>query len=428
MKVGQAVLPAGGIRAGLFLVTCVCLCPSAARPDILIRNVTIIDVATGTAVPKRSILIHADQIASVNAAIPAPKQARIIDGSGKFVIPGLWDMHVHLTDRGQLPLYPAYGVTGVRDMGSDLARVREWRGRMLKDNLILPHIETCGPPVDGFPSGDPKLPVSVVRSPNEARSVYDQLDDQSVDFICVLPSLPRDAYFALIERARKYFSPVAGAVPATVRVLEAVEARQKSIEHMSGILLACSTEEKRFRGPRALALERRDWEAFEEVEAAAAETFSADKADALFDRMALFETRSVPTLTKLRVSPCAKGLYEKLAELLVRMQRHGVVIMAGADGGPPGESLHEELELLVAAGLTPAQALRGATLEPAKYLDAAESLGAVEQGKIADLVLLDANPLTDIRNTRKIVAVVLAGKYLSKTRLNLLRSPVKSRK
>jgi imidazolonepropionase-like amidohydrolase len=137
----------------------------------------------------------------------------------------------------------------------------------------------------------------------------------------------------------------------------------------------------------------------------------------LFERMARYETRSVPTLVMLRTSPCAKGLYEKLTQLLLAMHRAGVSIMAGTDSGKPGEALHEELELLVAAGLSPAQALRSATVEPARYLDAAESLGAVEQGRTADLVLLDADPLADIRNTRKIAAVVLDGKYLSKARL-----------
>jgi imidazolonepropionase-like amidohydrolase len=404
------------------LLICVPSRSFAAQTDLVIRNVTIIDVSSGTAIPKRSILIHGTQITAVSPTIRAPKQAQIIDGTGKFVIPGLWDMHVHLRERSQLPLYPAYGVTAVRDMGSDYDRVNVWRSEMQKGKLVGPHIETCGSPMDGVPSDDPKLPVRVVRSPAEARAVYDQLDDEGVDFIGVLPRLPRDAYFALIERARKYYSPVAGDVPATISALEAVEARQKSIEHMSGILLACSTEEKRFRKPHAEALARGDMSALQEVLAATLETFSVQKAELLFQRMALFETRSVPTLIKLRTSPCTKDVYEKLTKLLLEMQRAGVVILAGTDSGGPGESLHEELELLVAAGLTPAQALRSATLEPVNYLGAAESLGAIEPGKTADLVLLDADPLADIRNTRKIAAVVLDGKYLNRAKLKELQA------
>lgn len=407
------------------------LASSAARADLLIRDVNIVDVENGSTLANRSILIHEDHIVAVGADLKAPK-AQVIDAAGKFVIPGLWDMHVHLVERGQLPLYCAYGITGVRDMGSNFDRVKAWRAEIQSGALLGPHVETCGPAVDGFPAEDPKLPVSMVRSPSEARSTFDRLDDQSVDFIGILPRLPRDAYFALIERARKWYSSVSGPVPATVTLLEAVDARQRTIDQMFGILLACSTEEKKFRELRALALDRRDWEGFHDVELAAADTFSAAKADELFHRMAMFDTRAVPTLITLRTTPWAAGLYRKLTELLIQMQRDGVGILAGTDTGVstvhPGEALHQELELLVAAGMTPLQALRSATLEPAKYLDALASLGAVAHGKIADLVLLDANPLVDIRNTRRISAVVNSGKYLSKSRLSLIQSPARAHK
>jgi imidazolonepropionase-like amidohydrolase len=132
-------------------------------------------------------------------------------------------------------------------------------------------------------------------------------------------------------------------------------------------------------------------------------------------------------LVRLRTSPDFKGLYEKVSQVVLQMQNAGVVIMAGSGSGPagthPGEELHEELELLVAAGLTPAQALRGVTSEPAKYFRAEESLGQVHAGKVADLVLLDADPLADIRNTRKIDAVVMGGKILAKAKLSAMRNP-----
>ncbi len=279
--------------------------------------------------------------------------------------------------------------------------------------FLDPISKPAGPPFDGFPSDDSNRPVTMVRSPAEARTLYDVLDHRGVDFISILPRLPRDAYFALIERARKYYSPVAGAVPATVSVLEAVDNRQRSIDRMSGMLLACSSEERRLRAARALALDRRDWVEFRDLEAKALETFDPDKADSLFHRMALFETRAVPVLVQLRASPCTRDHYAKLAQLVVAMERAGVRIMAGADDA----SIQDELELLVDAGLTPAEALRSATIEPARYLDAAESIGAVESGKIADLVLLDANPLMDIRNVRQIAAVILGGRYLNKAQL-----------
>jgi hypothetical protein len=414
-----------------FLI-CLSLCSFAASCDVLIRDATVIDVVKGTRLPKCSVLIRGDKIAAVGPSLSAPKQTLVLDGTGKYLIPGMWDMHVQLRAREQLPLYLAYGVTGVRDMGSDLAHVKSWRAEIEKAALSGPHIETCGPLIDGFPSDDPRLPVMMVRSPAEARSMFDHLDDQQVDFIGVRVRLPREAYFALIERARKYYSHVAGPVPSTVSVLEAIDARQKSIDQMSGIAVACSTEERRLRAPRALAIDQGDADAVHQAEVVAFETFSAQKADSLFERMARYETRSVPMLVNLRISPDFKGLYEKVVQVLLRMQNAGVVIMAGSGSGPagthPGEQLHEELELLVAAGVTPAQALRGVTWEPAKYFRADDSLGTVQAGKVADLVLLDADPLADIRNTRKIDAVIMGGKLLAKPKLNAPKNPAATHK
>ena len=400
---------------GIGLVCC------AAYPDLLIRDVTVIDVSRGAPLPKRSILIRGDRIAEMGTALVAPGDIRTVDGTGKYVIPGLWDMHVHLTGKDQLLAYATYGVTGIRDMGSDFFLVKQWRDAIHRGETLGPHIETSGPAFDGFPAEDARVPVQVVRDPNQARRIFDRLDELGVDFISILPRLPRDAYFALAERARKYDSFVVGPVPATVSVLEAIDARQKSIDRMSGILLACSTEEKQLQPIRSLALERRDTEGFQEAEIAAMNSFSFEKAQVLFQRMALYGTRAVPMFVTLRASQYPAALYEMVVRLLAQMHRAGVSVLAGTDAGLgssyPGESLHQELELLVAAGLTPAEALRSATLEPADYLEATASLGAVEPGKLADLVLLDANPLTDIRNTRKIAAVILGGKYLPKAQL-----------
>src|SRR5437667_4801686 len=156
-----------------FLI-CLSLCSFAASCDVLIRDATVIDVLKGTRLHKYSVLIHGDKIAAVGPGIAAPKQAVVVEGAGKYVIPGMWDMHVQIRGREQLPLYLAYGVTGVRDMGSELAHVKAWRAEIEKAEFRGPHIETCGPLADGFPSDDPKLPVMMVRSPAEARSMFDQ--------------------------------------------------------------------------------------------------------------------------------------------------------------------------------------------------------------------------------------------------------------
>ena len=405
--------------------------PSFAA-DVVIRNVNIVDVQSGTILPHRSILIHGGVIRSIAANAASVRGAQIVDGHNRYVIPGLWDMHVHLWhDERQFPLYLAWGVTGVRDMGSDLDQVRKWRAEIRKSTLLAPHIETCGPPIDGAPSKDPKEPVLVVRSPAEARNAYNELEEQyHVDFISLRSGLSRDAYFALIERARMWGLPVAGDVPEGVTFDEAVGERQSSIEHLSGAAHALDGD--------------------------------SENAAALLDRMAKFGSYQVPALIKLRRmtyadadevirDPHLKEIpaairkswtdprldeakfslealdqldlgYQRSAEIVARMQRCNVPIMAGTDTGDPytfpGLDLHRELRLLVKAGLTPLQALRSATLTPAQFLELDDTLGTVATGKTADLVLLDADPLQDIGNTEKIAAVVIAGRYFTKAKLD----------
>lgn len=439
----------------------------AQGSDFLIRNITVIDVKTGSELARRSVWIHNGQIAGVSEHPAAPAAAVVVNGNGKYLIPGLWDMHVHLWYKEhQFPLYLANGVTGVRDMGSDLSWVNHWRDQMKAGKLLGPRIQTCGPPVDGRVSGDSKLPVLVVRTPNDARQTFDRLDNMDVDFIKVLSNVPRDAYFALVERARKWYIPVAGHIPESVSLMEAIDARQKSAEHMTGVLLACSKHEDNLRQRLLLAMEAQDAGSYEKVRTEILRSYDGKKAEELFERMARFDTREVPTLVMLRremfpdtevlknphlklISPeirkawAAPGeaeeaiadatralmaaQYAKLCELLVQMKRAGVKIMAGTDTGDPytypGYDLHHELELLVAAGLTPLEALRSATIEPAAYMGVEDSTGSIEKGMAADLVLLDADPLADIRNTTRIDGVFVDGKYLSKARLAALLSP-----
>lgn len=444
----------------------------ADAADLVIRNVTVVDVATGAELPKRSVLIHNKQIAALGIDVKVPKNAAVVNGAGKYLIPGLWDMHVHLWYReNQFPLFLANGITGVRDMGSDLNWVNQWRDEIKANKLLGPRIETSGPAVDGSASQDPKLPVFVVRTAYDGRATFDRLDNLDVDFISVLPNTPRDAYFALIERARKYWLAVAGPVPWTVSRSEAIDARQKSFEHMSGLLLACSKNEDRLRRKEIVALEKQDWNAWTDVHAEALDSFDPKKASNLFERMATYDVREVPSLVSLRRNmfadadalasstyaqyipaairktwtdpreerkkidarrlEIANAEYEKLRDLLPVMKKAHVMIMAGTDTGGsytfPGYDLHKELELLVEAGLTPLEALRSATLEPAKYLEATDYFGTITVGKEADLVMLDADPLKDIRNTSKIDAVFVDGTYLSKARLNAMLAAVKRR-
>ena len=387
-----------------------------------IQDVTVIDVATGTARPHMTVVIEEGKISRVGAAasIPLPAGTQIVAGKDKFLIPGLWDMHVHLYYKQYLPLFVAFGVTGVQDMGSDFSKVSEWRDEIEKRSAIGPHIITSGPPVDGGASNDPKLPLLVARTADQARAAFDQLYKMDVDFIKVLSRLPREAYFALAEQARHWDLRMVGHIPSTVTAQEAVEARQKSLEHMFGITKSVSSEEEAVK---------------------------------FFERCTLTGTRVSPTLVLwLRMShiddtklmsdarlqsipasirdtwpdisdePSLKVQIWRIYRLVALAKKAKTEILAGTDTGDPyvapGAALQDELEQLVEAGLTPKEALEAATLAPARFFEAEQQMGAVEKGKLADMVLLDANPLDDIRNVRKVQAVFTHGRYYARKDLD----------
>ena len=388
-----------------------------------IQDVTVIDVASGIAHPHFTVVIDGGKISRVGAAasIALPVGTQIVAGKDKFLIPGLWDMHVHLYYKQYLPLFVAYGVTGVQDMGSDFSKVSRWRDEIEKSGAIGPRIITSGPPVDGGSSTDPKLPLIVARTADQARLAFDQLYKMDVDFIKVLSRLPRDAYFALAEMARHWDLRMVGHIPSTVTAQEAVEARQKSLEHMFGITKSVSSDEEAVK---------------------------------FFERCTLTGTRVSPTLvlwlrmshiddTKLMSDPRLKSIPASIREswpnvsddpvsfkvqvwriyrLVALAKRAKTEILAGTDTGDPyvapGAALHDELEQLVAAGLTPRDALEAATLAPARFFEAEAVMGSIEKGKLADMVLLDANPLDDIRNVRMVQGVFTHGRYYTRKDLD----------
>jgi len=229
-----------------FLAALVCAClPATAATPVAIPDVTVIDVASAAARPHMTVVIEADRIRSVGAAVPVPPGARVVPGKGKFLIPGLWDMHVHLWyPENQLPVFVAFGVTGVQDMGSDFSRVSAWRAAIESGKAVGPRIVTSGPPVAGQPSTDEKLPTLVARTPEEARQAFDQLWDMNVDFVKVLDGLSRDSYFALAEQARHWHLRLEGHVPRSVTAWEAIEVRQRSLEHLLGVMRSVSTDDE----------------------------------------------------------------------------------------------------------------------------------------------------------------------------------------
>jgi len=432
----------------------------AAAATLAITHVTIIDATGSAPQPDMTVIVKQGRIVELgkSAAIQSPADAIAVNGAGKYLIPGLWDMHVHTVfgdwlprnEKVVLPLFVANGVTGVRDMGGDLDVLKVWRSSIAAGRLLGPRMVIAGPMLDGpvprFPSSAP------VANAAQGRKVVDDLKSRGVDFIKIQSLIPRDGYFAAADEAKKLGIVFVGHVPDAVRASEASNAGQKSIEHFTGIFEGCSTiEDQLIKGPKGLGLN--------------VKTYDPARAQALIALMVKNQTWQVPTLvwergqwlvddidlshdplTKYAPAawkdrtwpmfvkdilkdmdtdplPVRKKFVQMELDMTLAMFRAGVPFMAGTDTAAgvhvfPGFSLHQELELFVRAGLTPMQALQTATLNPAKFLGTLADQGTVEHGKVADLVMLDANPLDDIANTKKIRAVVLAGRYFDRAALD----------
>lgn len=217
--------------------------------SVVIHDVTVVNTEAGSLALHRNVYIRGEKISSVTTASKPAAGVRVIAGQGKFLIPGLWDMHVHLWNRDpHFELFLANGITGVRDMGSNFAQVCAWRKQILSGSLAGPRIFTSGPPLDGpDEQTDPRLSARKIHGPEEARRAFDELDDMHVDFIEVLPGLRSEAFFALTEFTRHWGHRVAGNLPEEVSATDAVNARQGSIEDLEGILISCSSEERDLR-------------------------------------------------------------------------------------------------------------------------------------------------------------------------------------
>ena len=412
-------------------VTMLCHAAAPAVTHVAIQDVAVVDVAASTVHPHMTVLIEGESIKVIGGAAAAhiPAGTRIVNGTGKFLIPGLWDMHVHLWYReNQLPSFLAFGVTGVQDMGSDFERTSAWRAAIESGKAVGPHIVTSGPPVNGAPSDDEKLPTLVARTPAEARQAFDQLWEMDVDFIKVLSGLSRDAYFALAEQARHWHIRLEGHIPTSITAWEAIDAHQASLEHLFGVMKSVSNDEEALRFFEQCAIR--------DIRISPTLVLWQRMAHATDDKLAADprlkyvpeSTRKSWAALKDENSEAYKRQIEGIYKLVALTTRTKVELLAGTDTGDPytipGATLHDELEQLVAAGLSPHQALAAATIAPARFLGWDEAMGTIETGKLADLVLLDADPLIDIRNTRKIAAVFARGKYHSRKDLDAILNSV----
>lgn len=459
-----------------FLST-ICVAQSAfSSNSLIIDDISIIDVYTGAVQPHRTVIVSTNRIMAVVEHRNVPREeaeknkplGTVIDGQGKFLIPGLWDMHVHMVfgdwfPRAKeitLPLFIANGITGVRDMGGELDTLEKWRQEISTWQMIGPRIVLAGPMLDG---PNPRFPSSIaITTPDDGRRAVRELAGKGVDFIKLQSLIPRDAVFAIADEAKKRGITFVGHVPDSVRASEMSNAGQKSFEHLIGIFEGASPLEDEFiKGAKS--------------ESKFLSTYDPARAEELFALLAKNQTWQCPTLVwerggnligedqtgfardaRAKYVPAywknvtwkrftdqvehefntddlatRKKFVEKELEVVNEMHRAGVPFLAGTDTPPgvyifPGFSLHEELQRFVAAGFTPLEALQTATLNPTRFLGMESLMGSVERNKFADMVILDANPLDDIRNTQKIAGVVANGRYFSRADLDKMLAGVEA--
>lgn len=445
-----------------------------SRP-LEITGVTVIDVTGGPPKPDQTIAVEGNRISQVGdpKRVHAPKGAQTINGRGLFAIPGLWDMHVHVweTDR-TFPLFIANGVLGVRNMGGHLDELKRWRAQVISGELLGPRMVISGPLVDGLNPAHPDHSM-IVHDPAEARAAVVSLKQAGVDFIKVFDNLTPDEYYAIAEESKKVGLPFAGHLPQGIWASDAATAGQRSIEHLRGSLEESSknfdqivrlndspTANPAETAARSLAILKLEAGGFDperlknlavlfvkngtwQVPTLVAGRISSslpDQAITADPRLAYIGHKDRDEWNQLRERLIENNppefwalqspLYQEKLAITREYHRGGVSILGGTDaGGPPfvipGFDLHAELAALVSAGFTPLEALQSVTLNAAQFLGRTDDFGVVANGKAADIVLLDANPLDDIHNTQKIRAVIVQGKYLDRAALDAMLARVR---
>ena len=437
---------------------------SAAAQTLTIIHANIIDVATGQIRLDQTVIISGKRIARVGpTAGPTPRQGRVVDATGQYLMPGLWDMHTHVYFDGTasagtrliLPLLVANGITGIRDMGSEPDSILQARAAVAAHQLLGPRMVVSGPMLDG-PKSPYKASIAIATAEDGRRAVA-MLKSRGVNFIKVQSLVPREAYFAIAAAAKAAGLPFEGHVPDAVRASEAVGAGQRSFEHLIGIFEASSTAEDQYvaGSPKSPATLLATYDVAREAgivqllaqhrEVWQCPTLFWERGQWLVDSIAW---RQDPDLAyagrswvvqrwpkaqlgiarTLDTDPLAVRARFVTHELDIVRKLHAAQVgfLAGTDMPAgvdlvPGVSLHLELQRFVAAGFTPLEALQTATLNPARYYNRLQDFGSVQAGRLADLVLLGANPLDDISNTRRIVGVVADGQHLSRPALEALR-------
>jgi len=413
---------------------------------LVITGVTIIDGSEAAPIGNASILIRGNRIVQMGPMdrVSVPESARVYDGGGEYVIPGLWDMHTHVlwhpfVDDGFLRLHIVNGVTGIRDMGGTLDVLAEVRPGGRYYSPLNPRIVAAGPWLNEFVI-DPRAGIAV-ETPEAARQAVASLADAGVDFIKAYTFLDRDIFLAILEEAEAHGLPVAGHVPQDLSSREASDLGMLSIEHLRTetggfceevgdancpALLDALLRNGTWQTP--ILMVRRNASLLDEP---GVSQFPGVRYAPGYLRDEWAETRQGRLDAGSFDFDAVRSRRDAQRALAAVVHRAGLPILAGSDAGElysvAGFSIHEELALLVEVGLTPLEALRAATSEAAEFLSSTDSLGTVAEGKVADLVLLGANPLEDIHNTRDIRAVVRDGQLFDRGDLDRMLTEIAQR-
>ena len=434
--------------------------------DLAVRDVHVVDVEAGAVVPDQTVVIADGRIVAVGSGAAVPDGVEIVDGRGRYLMPGLWDMHAHARHPvAPVLIFPqlvAHGVTGVREMASAcenenepvcLDEMLEWRRQIEAGELLGPRLIE----LSSFPLNPPW---DRAVTEDEARALVRDLHDRGVDLIKTYYRLSPEALGWIADEADELGIYAGGHLPLAMTTAEAAEAGIRSVEHTRDLLFDC------FPGSAAFRATARSQNPPPDVLRAMVEDHDPATCDATFEAMAAHGTAYVPTHVTRRMDAYAddpafrddprrrylpgvvwdqwqadadqmvaldpspegraavRAFHQLGLDLTRRAHEAGVVVMLGTDGGDTysffGSSAHDELALLVEAGLSPADALAAATIRPAEFVGLADEYGTVEVGRHADLVLLRADPLLDIENAREIDAVLLGGRLHDRAALDAM--------
>jgi len=457
-----------------FLCLLNCTNTAEEQVDVLIQHANVIDVNTGEVSGEMSIGIRNDSIVYLGNGNSNFSASQTIDATGKYVIPGLWDMHVHFRggdeligeNKNLLPLFVANGITGVREAGGDMTtEIFKWRAEMENGSLIGPMIYTSGPKLDG-PRATWAGSIPVVTK-EDAVIAIDSLEQMNVDFIKLYDSrVTREAYIWILEEAERRGIRTSGHMPFTVMLEEAVTAGLGSVEHLYYILKGSSSEEQQVTDDN-INRKANFWGSMTTL----MDSYSEEQAQKAFKMLVDNDTYVTPTMHigntlsyldrddhsndeylnyigegiietyQGRIRSAARASEEFIAmrhrlntafkNLVPKMSAAGVSLLAGSDSGASnsytyqGISLHQELAALVDAGLSPIEALKAATINGAKFLRVEDFYGTLAVGKSGDVLVLDANPLEDITNTQKINTLVMKSKTYSSADLKAMLESVR---